>query len=516
MSNWSAGYVTDVAYLPGHYAEQSPEFIRLAMLLAGCEPPALGEARPAYCELGFGYGLGLAILAATHPHMQFWGTDFLPEQVSFARALAQGWCDNLHLHDDSFEQFASRATPQFDFIALHGIWSWVSPANQRAILELIGRRLKVGGAVYVSYNALPGSHLIAPLRGLLAAHAGSASPAGDSAIAKVQRAVATAEQMAQNGALSLAPNGSLMERLRSLKTASPSYVAHEYLNAHWQPLSFAEVAAAMSEAKLAYAGSSRVLHMLDSVNLSAAAQQHLQTIGDPNLRETLRDHYMNTGFRMDVYTRGARRLAALERNRRLDEVALVAVTAAAEVNYVLKTALGETRMHEDIYRPIVERLVQAGAQGLTVAELRASPGLSDKPQAATLEAACLLIAAGAAFPLVDRRAPPAREPVEALNRRLDEWSAEGHALNSRASPVSRNGHPVDGLQALLLHAYRGGLREAAALADAVWASMQRCEQRAIKDGKTLETPQENLAHIREQAQKFLAQGYRRFEVLGLL
>lgn len=516
MSPWSAGYVTDVTYVPGYYAEQSPEFIRFAMLLTGHMPAALDAAQPAYCELGFGYGVGLSILAATHPHMSFWGTDFFPEQVGFARRLSDGICTNLTLVDDSFEEFAARDTPEFDFITLHGIWSWISPANQRAIVETLKRKLKLGGAVYVSYNAYPGWHVIAPLRGLLLHHARSASPAGDPAIAKVQRAIAVVEQLAQNKAPAIAGNSALMERLQALKTSAPAYVAHEYLNEHWQPLYFSEVAAVMSEAKLTYAGSSRVLHMIDTVNVSTVGQQHLQSITDPVLREVFRDYYMNTGFRHDVYTRGAARLSPSERDQRLDQVRLIAVANPSDVKLSVKTALGESRLHDDVYLPILERLDAAGPNGITIAELRESKGLKDRPRPATLEAAALLIAIGAAYPLVDARAVDARASAAALNRRIAQFNAAGFGVDFLASPVSRNGHAVDRLNGYVLDAYRRGMRDPNAIADEVWSILQRTDQRALKDGKRLETAEQNLEHLRELAVAFIKDGWRKFDRLGLI
>lgn len=516
MSTWTAGYVTDVTYVPGYYAEQSPELIRFAMLLTGHQPTALHVAQPAYCELGFGYGLGLSILAAAHPHMTFWGNDFLSEQASFAKRLSDGICPNLNLTDDSFEEFLARDTPEFDFITLHGVWSWISPSNQRAIVEILKRKLKLGGAVYVSYNAYPGWHVIAPLRGLLFHHARSASPAGDSAIAKAQRAIAVVEQMAQNKAPVIAANSALMERLQALKSAAPAYVAHEYLNEHWQPLYFSEVAAAMSEAKLTYAGSSRMLHMIDSVNVSAAAQQHLQTIADPVLREVIRDYYVNTGFRQDIYTRGAARLSTVERDERLDKVRLLAVAKRSEAKLSVKTALGESRLHEEVYGPILEQLEAAGPDGITIAELRQSRGLKEKPRAATLEAAQLLIAIGAAFPLVDERSVDARASTAALNRRIAQLNAAGFGIDFLASPVSRNGHAVDRLTGYVLDAYRRGARDANVIADEVWSILQRTDQRPLKDGKRLETAEQSLQYLRELGSAFVKDGWRKFDRLGLI
>ena len=56
--------------------------------------------------------------------------------------------------------------PEFDFIGLHGVWSWVSPENQKIIINFIRKKLKVGGVVYISYNTLPGWLQMIPLREL--------------------------------------------------------------------------------------------------------------------------------------------------------------------------------------------------------------------------------------------------------------------------------------------------------------------------------------------------------------
>jgi hypothetical protein len=322
--------------------------------------------------------------------------------------------------------------------------------------------------------------------------------------------------MAQNKAPVIAANSALMERLQALKSAAPAYVAHEYLNEHWQPLYFSEVAAAMSEAKLTYAGSSRMLHMIDSVNVSAAAQQHLQTIADPVLREVIRDYYVNTGFRQDIYTRGAARLSTVERDERLDKVRLLAVAKRSEAKLSVKTALGESRLHEEVYGPILEQLEAAGPDGITIAELRQSRGLKEKPRAATLEAAQLLIAIGAAFPLVDERSVDARASTAALNRRIAQLNAAGFGIDFLASPVSRNGHAVDRLTGYVLDAYRRGARDANVIADEVWSILQRTDQRPLKDGKRLETAEQSLQYLRELGSAFVKDGWRKFDRLGLI
>src|SRR5690606_16850084 len=92
-------------------------------------------------------------------------------QAGFAQELAQASGSNAHLFDEAFADFCARSNlPDFDFIGLHGIWSWISDDNRQSIVDFIRRRLKVGGVLYVSYNTQPGWAAMVPLRELLARH----------------------------------------------------------------------------------------------------------------------------------------------------------------------------------------------------------------------------------------------------------------------------------------------------------------------------------------------------------
>ena len=45
--------------------------------------------------------------------------------------------------------------PNSDVVAAHGLWSWVGDGARAGIVRLLGSRLRPGGLVYISYNALP-------------------------------------------------------------------------------------------------------------------------------------------------------------------------------------------------------------------------------------------------------------------------------------------------------------------------------------------------------------------------
>jgi SAM-dependent methyltransferase len=517
MAQWSGGYVSDVAYVPGFYPEQSPEFIRLAMLVGGVMPSALGAERPSYCELGFGNGLGISLLAAANPALNCFGNDFMPEHVAFARELGRD-LSNLHLFEDSFEEFAARDDlPDFDFITLHGIWSWVSAENQRHILDFARRRLKPGGALYIGYNAQPGWHVLAPLKGAIAIHAQLASAAGASAIERAQQAMQYVRKLQQNAAQTIVGNRAITERIEKLNTSPAEYVAHEYLNAHWQPLYFSDVAEALAQAKLSYVATSKLLRMLDNLNLTPEARQHVSSIANPALREVTRDYYAASPFRQDVFARGARRLQVAERDEMLGRVRLVLLRSAADVSLKFTTPLGETALSESIYKPVLDLLDRRGCDGATVAELQETAGLRGKPAATALEVATILAGTDVATPIFDPRTALVDDhPARAFNRRLFEFVNAGHRLHYVASPITHSAHALDRISALLLQGYEDGAREVGGLAERAWKALQRMGHRMMKDGKPIESPEENLAQLRAAANEFLDRTVPNLKRIGVL
>jgi hypothetical protein len=167
MHDWTSGYIADLAYTFGYYPELNPLRMRLAFLHAGLTMPRVETA----CELGYGQGVSVNV-HATATLAQWWGTDFNPTQASFAQELASVSTSEARLYDEAFAEFCARTDlPDFDFIGLHGIWSWISEQNRSTIVDFLRRKLKVGGALYISYNTMPGWAAFAPMRHLLTEHA---------------------------------------------------------------------------------------------------------------------------------------------------------------------------------------------------------------------------------------------------------------------------------------------------------------------------------------------------------
>ena len=139
MATWTEGYVSEIGYTFGYYKELNPLQIKFAFLNVGLVAPKINTA----CELGFGQGLSINLHAAAS-ETSWYGNDFNPSQASFAQETAQASGADVNLFDDSFKKFLNRQEiPMFDYIGLHGIWSWISDENRRILLEFIEKKLNV-------------------------------------------------------------------------------------------------------------------------------------------------------------------------------------------------------------------------------------------------------------------------------------------------------------------------------------------------------------------------------------
>ncbi|WP_235603100.1 class I SAM-dependent methyltransferase [Piscirickettsia litoralis] len=118
-----------------------------------------------YCELGSGNGVTANILAASFPEAEFHAIDFMPVHIANARHLAdEAELNNMHFHETSFQDADQLNLGKFDYIVLHGVYSWISEKNRLAVCEFIKDHLNTGGIVYNSYNSMPGWSHVLPFR----------------------------------------------------------------------------------------------------------------------------------------------------------------------------------------------------------------------------------------------------------------------------------------------------------------------------------------------------------------
>ena len=429
-TGWHDGYVTDTAYTASFFREFTPAWLAFVALLVGQRPPDLG-GRLRIAELGCGFGFTATAIAASMPNAEVWACDFNPVHVEGARRLAQdAGLANIEFSEASFAELAADAKlgpAQADIIVLHGVYSWISAENRRHVVSFIRQRLVAGGLVYVSYNTATGWASMLPVRELMRQLADTAAGRTDQVVPGM---VAYLDRLAASGAVFFAANPTVETRLAGLKSHEARYVAHEYLNADWHPLMFAEVADEMAEAKCEFIASAAITDNMPSTSVPAGLFGLLAEARDVRLRETLRDFGSGQGFRRDLFRRGSGPLPGPEHLAMLNEIVLVGLGRSSEPEITFNSVLGSITGKPEIYRPVLERLAAGPA---TMREIRAMPVFANLPPAEPVNAVALLVAGGYAHPaLPDAEAGIA--PTRQLNDAIARTNARGGEIVQLVSP----------------------------------------------------------------------------------
>jgi len=497
MTDWTAGYVADIGYTYGYYTELNPQRVKLAFLNQGLVFPEVGTA----CELGFGQGLSANFHAAASV-TQWHGTDFNPSQASFAQELAAASGAGAKLYDEAFADFARRSDlPDFDYIGIHGIWSWISDENRQVIVDFIRNKLKVGGVLYISYNTLPGWASFAPMRHLMTEHADILGAEGRGIVSRIDGALDFAEKLLATNPMFSRANPLVADRLKKMKEHNRHYLAHEYFNRDWHPMHFATMAEWLEGAKVQYACSAHYLDHIDAVNLTADQQAFLKDIPDTMFRETVRDFMVNQQFRRDYWVKGARKLNALEQAERLRQQRVMLVVHRPDVGLKVTGNLGEADLSAPVYVPILDLLAdhKPRTQGQIEHAL--------KPQgvafAQIVQASMVLTGAGQlALVQDDGIIAKVRKQTDRLNAHLCQKARGSNDISYLASPVTGGGFAVNRFQQLFLQSMAQGKKQPADCAQTVWQTIAAQGQKLVKEGKTLETAQDNIAELTAQAQTF--------------
>ena len=299
----SAEYVDDLPYVRHFIADLSPVRLRLVAALNGLTPPPQIDFD--YCELGCAHGDTLAALAAAYPESRFLGVDLSAAHVASAKRLARdGALENLGVVERDFADLIGEDIGEFDYIVAHGVLSWVSPEKRAALLDFAKAKLKAGGLLHVSYNAMPGWACVEPLRQLLL-FGGADAGASSTSLERARQGLEFAQSMERAGAEYFAKNPAASEMLDTMAKAGLPYVVHEYLHEHWAPMYFARVAWEMGASDLQFVGGLPIHSNFRDTALSEEQERLLAHVTDRVTFESLKDFATDEFFRRDVFVKGA-------------------------------------------------------------------------------------------------------------------------------------------------------------------------------------------------------------------
>lgn len=268
-----------------------PDCLATVATLMGMKPAPVDRCR--VLELGCASGGNLIPMAQSLPESRFLGIDLSPKQIAAGQEIVDALgLKNIDLQpvsildvDDSYGQF--------DYIACHGVYSWVPPAVQDKILDICKRNLAPDGVAYISYNTFPGWHLRAVVREMMGYHVqrftepqvrvGQARAFLDFLVQAVPRPDSTYHRL-------------LKEEADVLRPAADTYIFHEHLEDANFPLYFWQFMERASAKELQYLGESWYHTRLD--NLPPEVQSTLHALSDNLVQlEQYLDFLNNRTFR---------------------------------------------------------------------------------------------------------------------------------------------------------------------------------------------------------------------------
>lgn len=273
----------------------NPAHMHALALLMGL--PATLPANARILELGCASGGNLLPLAYRYPQAACVGVDLSPRQIAEGqrRAAALG-VTNLQLVAGSLADIDD-SWGKFDYIIAHGVYSWVPPDVQVALLRVCANNLSANGVAYVSYNTYPGwksREMVREAMLFRAQHRG-----GDAAH-RLKMGLGMVDFLAQHATTPWVQQ-SHAELRTSFQTADHSYIAHEFLEHYNAPCYFHEFMARANAAGLAYLCESEVASIYAN-NIPASARQDLiaECGGSQVVLEQYMDFLNNRSFRQTL------------------------------------------------------------------------------------------------------------------------------------------------------------------------------------------------------------------------
>jgi SAM-dependent methyltransferase len=503
MTDWANGYVTDVGYTHSFFRELAPSWLNYVAVINGCRPRNL-EKGFTHIDLGCGYGQSSLIVAGANPQGQFYGVDFNPAHIAAAQHQA-AWLgvDNLRYIERRFEDLLDIDLPDFDFITLHGIYSWIGLEAREAIQRFIYAKLKPGGIVYNSYTCLPGWAPDSPIRRLL--YEFGATHHGDSA-KRVEMASLDAKALADLKQGFFRANPTAAGQIANLSKRQSSYLAHEYLNAEWNPFYSIDVADEMAAAKLTFVGSATLAENHLEVMLADAAQAFCRKQPTERLGQLVQDFLTGQRFRRDVFVRGHARLDRAEIARNLQTLCFAIPGAVEDVAGKAKVPRGEITFDGQSVAVVTELLGKGSA---SYAEIAKETRPKVKKEVDLERSLMLMTAVGGMAPAAKKFQPkllPAKPTgariLSEMNRKLATLCWEKMERQFLASPVLGSGTPLAPMDALFLTSLDGGATTPQLTADAI-AKMRARGMQLNKDSKPLTDPKEMEARMAELTETFI-------------
>jgi len=297
MTKISENRYDEYQYRSMPFEESAPGNIAAVAKLFGLAPVAIEKAR--VLELGCASGGNLIPHAITNPDASFVGIDLSESQITSGQKLLNRLSlENVTLAAMPLEQI-DETLGKFDFIIAHGLFSWVPESTQIRIFDVIENHLSETGLAYVSFNTLPGWHLVNYTRDLMNYGARTEKSLADKA--KVARQTLKNLLNATDGDEGI-HTGLLRSESAILDSKEDFYLIHDHLADDNRPM-LLEKFVRMALEKNIYFVSDADIQTMFTDNFSPAIRKFVEVEPDRVSRQQMLDFCLNRRFRKAILSK---------------------------------------------------------------------------------------------------------------------------------------------------------------------------------------------------------------------
>ncbi|MBN3756664.1 methyltransferase domain-containing protein [Paraburkholderia sp. Tr-20389] len=291
----------DFPYFSFPYEQSAPEHLAAVAHVFGLSAPDTSTAR--VLELGCAAGGNLIAFAVRNPEGRAIGVDLSGVQVQEGRKRVKRLkLKNVELRQQDLTTLGE-VDGKFDYIICHGVYSWVPPDVQQAILRVCRENLSADGIAYIGYNTYPGWKSREIVRDAMLLRARGLT-GGRERLAYGRGMIDFLREHASKDSLL----ARAVERDHALigngDTGTSAYVSHDYLAPSNTPCYLQDFANRAGEHGLAYLGDANLPSMF-ALNYGAeigrllieecghsqvAVEQYLDFVSDRSFRTSLLVH----------------------------------------------------------------------------------------------------------------------------------------------------------------------------------------------------------------------------------
>lgn len=288
-----------VPYPSAPFPKSYPNHLAAMARLFGVDAVAPSKAR--VLELGCSNGANLLPMADAFRSATFVGIDSSRVQIEAGQRLAQAaGLTNVELRHQDILDFKGDGS-KFDYIVVHGVYSWVGSPVQARIIEICRDHLSENGIAYVSYNVLPGSDMRRSMREIARFHTGGLQQPA----AKVKQARSVLKFLADSVPANDNAYGLLIRNeLDLVSKVEDGFLYHDYLDGENSALYFHEFVSRAESNRLQYLCESTLSDML-STNFPKEVSSTLDKLENIVAQEQYIDFIRNRGFRQTLLCRAA-------------------------------------------------------------------------------------------------------------------------------------------------------------------------------------------------------------------